>query len=181
MVSATVGHSTVTTSASALIPSLTVSAPYTRPSSTFGSGSAASMALWSAEPSSGGADSAAKRVAEHFLEALKRDDWATAFADLHPEARADTPTPGVLRARIEKGDLKLLSWYANCGSSGSLARTGYNVTTSSRKTGVQGVRPIIVGVAPERSGKCNGPMVVELKVDPSLPDQAWRVRSFKYN
>ena len=130
---------------------------------------------------SSGCNPAAKRVAEHFLEALKRDDWAAAFADLHPEARADTPTPEALRARIEKGDLKLLSWYANCGSSGSLARTGYNVTTTSRNAGVPRVRPVIVGVPPERRGKCNGPMLVELKVDPSLPDQAWRVRSFKYD
>jgi len=130
---------------------------------------------------SSGCNPAAKRVAEHFLEAMARDDWATAFADLHPEARVYTLTPDALRDRMEKGGIQLVSWYANCGSSGSLARTGYNVTTTARKTAGAPVRPIIIGVAPLRSGKCNGPMVVELKVDPSLPDNAWRVRSFQFN
>jgi len=130
---------------------------------------------------SSGCNPAAKKVGEHFLDALQRDDWATAFADLHPEARIDTPTAEALRARIEQGDMKLVSWYGNCGSGGSLSRIGYNVTTSTRKTSGPRVRPIIIGIRPEYRGKCNGPMLVELKVDPSLPDQAWRVRSFKYN
>jgi len=130
---------------------------------------------------SSGCNPAAKRVADHFLEALAHDDWATAFADLHPEARANTLTPDALRTRMEQGGVKLVSWSANCGSSGSLARTGYNVTTTARKTAGAPVRPIVIGVPPLRSGKCNGPMVVELKVDPSLPEKPWRVRSFQWN
>jgi hypothetical protein len=127
-----------------------------------------------------GCNPAAKKVADHFLDAVSRDDWATAYADLHPEARANTISQDALRDQFQGGGRRLVSWYGNCGSPRELARTGYNATSAPLGKGVPQAR-VVIGVPPLSRGKCNGPLLVELKEDASLPDKAWRVRSVKWN
>ncbi|MBL8607643.1 MAG: hypothetical protein JNL38_09995 [Myxococcales bacterium] len=121
----------------------------------------------------------AKKVADHFVDAVARDDWATAYADLHPDARASTTDAEALRAQFTAGGRRLLGWYGNCGSSGELSRTAYNVTSEPRPKGAAPAR-VVIGVPPLDRGKCNGPLLVELKQDAARPDGAWRVRSFQW-
>jgi hypothetical protein len=114
------------------------------------------------------------KEADHFLEALKRSDYDTAFADLHSEARATTPDAAALRAKVEASGVEFLGFTCNCSNRSftNIARAGYSTLTRNRPGKTSST--VVVGVRPD-SG-CSSTLVVELKREEALPDKPWRVR-----
>lgn len=112
--------------------------------------------------------------AEQFLEAMKRADYPAAHAQLHPEARATTADAAAIQKAVKEAGIELLGYSWTCSSSGlSQKRVGYNFTTRGKE---KPRPPVIVGVFPQRKGKCNTGLVVDLKKD----DQGvWRVLGMK--
>jgi len=122
----------------------------------------------------------ADKEADHFLGALKRADYAEAFSDLHPEARARTPSAEALKAAFVASNVEISDFGWNCGSSStSLKRSAYNVTWPT--TAGKPRTPLAVGTPIERRGRCNGPLVIELKRDESAPGKPWKVAGMKFD
>jgi len=137
------------------------------------------LALLALAAPSAGCNREASKVSDRFLAALARDEYAAAFAELHSDALPYTPDAATLRDRMEKSGVQLVGWSWTCGIGGATPRTGYSVTTQKRAGVASPKRPLVIGVAAERRGKCNGPLVVDLKQDAKLPGEPWKVRTFQ--
>jgi hypothetical protein len=119
----------------------------------------------------------ADKEADHFLDALRRQDYDAAFVDLHSELRATFPDAAALRARMTEANVEIVDFSRTCGSSGALSRSGYNVTT--RAAPGKARVALVFGAPPERR-KCNGPLLIEKKRDPTLPDSPWKVVTMRF-
>jgi hypothetical protein len=125
-----------------------------------------------------GCNAEAGKTRDRFMEAQKRDDFAAAFAELHSEARATIPDEAALRAKFEAANIRITDWSSTCSSGGSTNhRIGMSFTRTRRSTGAgTGTRSFVIGVPIERKGKCNGPLVIDLKRDGTT----WKVVSFGF-
>lgn len=112
--------------------------------------------------------------ADQFLEAMKRGDYPAAHAQLHPDGRAVTADAAAIQKSVKESGFELIGYSWTCSSSGlSQKRVGYNFSTRGKGNPRP---PVIVGVFPQRQGKCNTGLVVDLKKD----DQGvWRVLGMK--
>ncbi|MBL9027591.1 MAG: hypothetical protein JNL21_35695 [Myxococcales bacterium] len=119
-------------------------------------------------------DPEARKVTDRFLAALRAEDYAAAYGELHSDARASVPDEDTLRRLVEGRGRRITEWSRNCGSGADgVDRGGYNFSstvTDDRST------PVTIGVEPANVGKCKGPLLVELRRE----DGAWKVRTLRY-
>jgi hypothetical protein len=116
----------------------------------------------------------AGKTRDRFMEALKRDDFTAAYAELHPDAKASIPNEAALREKVEAANVRITDWSYTCSSGSSTNhRIGMNFTQTRRNAGAPAGR-LLLGAPIERRGKCNGPLVIDLRPDGS----AWKVASF---
>lgn len=115
--------------------------------------------------------------ADHFLEAMKRGDYDAAFAELHTEARAQTPSPAALKATMTAAGITIERWSWTCGSRNlSTKRIGYIDTTVRKGDGKHPT--VLIGVPPARE-KCTPSLTIDMKKDDALPGSPWKVRGVK--
>lgn len=124
-----------------------------------------------------GCNREAGKARDRFLEALKRDDFTAAYAQLHPEGKQAVPSEAALRAQVEASGVRITEWSSRCSSGTSDAeRLGMNFSSTARGT-VKADGPFEIGAPTEwRRGRCNGPLIMQLKKD----GDAWKVVSVGY-
>lgn len=116
--------------------------------------------------------------ADRFLNPLKHADYDAAFAELHPKARELTPNSAAMKASFEQSGVKLLDWSWTCSSSNTSRKlVGYNVTTQRGRGATKGA--VVIGVQPEKMGKCNAGLLLHFEKDESLPGRPWKVVGMK--
>lgn len=122
-----------------------------------------------------GCNREASRTRDRFLEALKRDDFAAAYGELHPDARATVPNEAALRAQVEASGIRITEWSTACSSGGmSDERLGLNTTSTTRDRDRPRRTAFEIGAPIDWSRSCKGPLLLQLKKD----GDAWKVASF---
>lgn len=122
-------------------------------------------------------DPEARKVTDRFLGAIKQQDYRTAYAELHTDARVFVPNEERLRFLVERSGQVVTGWSRNCSSGGKgVDRGGYNFSATSTKGLFGSTQRVTIGVEPTYTGKCNGPLLIELHRE----GDAWKVRSLRF-
>ena len=121
-----------------------------------------------------GCNREAGKARDRFLEALERDDFAAAYAELHPEGKRVVPDEAALRAQVEASGVRITGWSSRCSSGTSdTERLGMNYSSKARGT-TRKSEAFEIGAPTEwLRGRCNGPLIMQLKKD----GEAWKVVS----